>query len=279
MHTPAGYEIRDGVAFATDWWAIIFNPSMPYRLIHMLIASGLTVAFLVAGLSSLRWLLGDRSDAMKHALRTGVFMGAMLIPVQIFVGDLHGLNTLEHQPAKVAAMEGNWETQGNVPLLLFAMPNEETRSNDFEIGIPSGASLILKHEFAGVVPGLNDFVAEDGTRRGEMPKLLTYAFVPMAFSGWVATVAGWYVTEIGRQPWLVSGVLSTKDALGPISGGMVLSTFLMYLATYFVLLGAYLFVLFRLTVKATKPGSEKPETGAAGGSALPVPGPNAVPAE
>ena len=314
MHTPAGYEIREGIAFATDWAAIIFNPSMPYRLAHMLIASGLTVAFLVAGLSSLRWLLGDRSDAMKHALRTGVFMGAMLIPVQISVGDLHGLNTLEHQPAKVAAMEGNWETRGNVPLLLFAMPNEETRSNDFEIGIPSGASLILKHEFAGVVPGLNDFVAEDGTiehppvapvfwgfrimvgtgmimlllswggayflwRRGEMPKLLAYAFVPMAFSGWVATVAGWYVTEIGRQPWLVSGVLSTKDALGPISGGMVLSTFLMYLVTYFALLGAYLFVLFRLTVKASKSSTEKPETGAAGGTALPAPGPNAVPAE
>lgn len=314
MHTPAGYEMREGIAFATDWAAIIFNPSMPYRLAHMLIASGLTVAFLVAGLSSLRWLLGDRSDAMKHALRTGVFMGAMLIPVQIFVGDLHGLNTLEHQPAKVAAMEGNWETRGNVPLLLFAMPNEETRSNDFEVGIPSGASLILKHEFAGVVPGLNDFVAEDGTiehppvapvfwgfrimvgtgmamllmswvgayflwRRGEMPKLLAYAFVPMAFSGWVATVAGWYVTEIGRQPWLVSGVLSTKDALGPISGGMVLSTFLMYLVTYFALLGAYLFVLFRLTVKASKSSTEKPETGAAGGTALPAPGPNAVPAE
>lgn len=314
MHTPVGYEIRDGIAFATDWWAIIFNPSMPYRLAHMLISSGLTVAFLVAGLSSLRWLLGDRSDAMKHALRTGIFLGAMLIPVQIFVGDLHGLNTLEHQPAKVAAMEGNWETRGNVPLLLFAMPNEETRSNDFEIGIPGGASLILKHEFAGVVPRLNDFVADDGTiehppvapvfwgfrimvgtgmamlllswvgayflwRRGEMPKLLTCAFVPMAFSGWVATVAGWYVTEIGRQPWLVSGVLSTRDALGPISGGMVLSTFLMYLATYVALLGAYLFVLFRLTVKASKSATEKPQTGAAGGSALPASGPNAVPAE
>lgn len=314
MHTPTGYEIRDGIAFATDWMAIIFNPSMPYRLAHMLIASGLTVAFLVAGLSSLRWLLGDRSTAMSHALRTGVFMGALLIPVQILVGDLHGLNTLEHQPAKVAAMEGNWETRGNVPLVLFAMPNEETRSNDFELSIPNGASLILKHEAEGVVPGLNDFVAEDGTlehppvapvfwafrimvgtgmvmlllswlgswylwRRGEMPRLLTYAFVPMAFSGWLATVAGWYVTEIGRQPWLVSGVLSTKEALGPVSGGMVLSTFVMYLATYILLLAAYLFVIIRLTVKASKPGTEMPEPGAAGSTALPARGGNAVPAE
>ncbi len=311
MHTPAGYEIRDGVAFATNWWAIIFNPSMPYRLAHMLIASGLTVAFLVAGLSALRWLLGDRSQAMKNALKTGVYLGAALIPVQILVGDLHGLNTLEHQPAKVAAMEGNWETRGNVPLVLFAMPNEETRSNDFEISIPNGASLILKHSAEGVVPGLNDFVAEDGTvehppvapvfwafrimvgtgmamlalswvaawflwRRGELPKLVAVALVPMAFSGWVATLAGWYVTEIGRQPWLVSGVLSTREALGPISGGMVLSTFLMYLAVYVLLLAAYLGVLYGLTAKAARGGDNQPEPGVAGEQALPARGPNAT---
>ena len=299
MHTPAGFEIRDGVAHATDWFAIIFNPSMPYRLVHMLLASGLTVAFLIAGISALRYLLGDRSEAMRKALKTGVVLGAMLIPVQILAGDLHGLNTLEHQPAKVAAMEGNWETRGHVPLLLFALPDAETRSNHFEIGIPSGASLILKHDPAGVVPGLNDFVAEDGTplhppvapvfwgfrimvgtgmamlalswlgawylwRRRHaaeampMPKLLLMAFVPMAVSGWVATIAGWYVTEIGRQPWLVSGVLSTADALGPISGGMVLSTFLMYLATYVVLLGAYCFVVVRLAIKAAHGQRQEP---------------------
>lgn len=311
MHTPAGYEIRDGVVHATDWFAIIFNPSMPYRLVHMLIASGLTVAFLIAGLSALRMLIGDRGDDMRKALHTGVVLGAMLIPVQILVGDLHGLNTLEHQPAKVAAMEGNWETRGNVPLLLFAIPNEETRSNDFEIGIPSGASLILKHSFDGVVPGLNEFVAEDGTiehppvfavfwafrimvgtgmamlalswvgswylwrnRQTQpelsMPKWLLIAFVPMALSGWVATIAGWYVTEIGRQPWLVTGVLNTADALGPISSGMVLSTLLMYLATYVVLLGAYLFVVIRLAVKAAKGTVQEPRPDAAGQTAIPT---------
>lgn len=310
MHTPAGFEIRDGVVHATDWAAIIFNPSMPYRVTHMLLASGLTVAFLIAGLSALRYLLGDRSAAMSKALRTGVTLGAIVIPIQILVGDLHGLNTLEHQPAKVAAMEGNWETRGNVPLLLFAMPNEETRSNDFEIGIPNGASFILKHHADGVVPGLNDFVAEDGTamhppvapvfwafrimvgtgfamlflswtaayflwrRRGQsgvdpMPKLLLFAFVPMALSGWVATIAGWYVTEIGRQPWLVTGVLNTADALGPISGGMVLTTFLMYLATYVLLLSAYCFVVVRLVVKAAKGGTQNPRPDHAGHTALP----------
>ena len=305
MHTPTGFEMRDGVAYASDWIEIVFNPSMPYRLLHMLIASGLTVAFLVAGLSALRWLAGDRTAAMYKALKSGVYLAAILIPVQIFVGDLHGLNTLEHQPAKVAAMEGNWETRSNVPLLLFAWPDETERTNHFELAIPNGASLILKHSAEGVVPGLNDFVTAEGAiehppvlpvfwgfrimvgtglamlalswlgswylwRRGEMPKMLAVLFVPMAFSGWVATLAGWYVTEIGRQPWLVTGILSTRDALGPVAGGMVLSTLVMYLVTYVVLIFAYLYVLTRLALKAAKEGDQKPEPGIAGETALPV---------
>jgi cytochrome bd ubiquinol oxidase subunit I len=123
--------------FATDWWAIIFNPSMPYRLVHMLLASGLTVAFLIAGSVGLSLLRGDRDPAVATGLRVGLMIAAVLIPMQILAGDMHGLNTLEHQPQKVAAMEGNWETQGNVPLLLFAIPDEEARENRFEIGIPS----------------------------------------------------------------------------------------------------------------------------------------------
>jgi len=162
MHTPAGFEMRDGQAFATDWLAIIFNPSMPYRVAHMLLASGLTVAFLLAGISALRWLWNDRSLGIRKSLRTGVFLAAGLIPLQIFAGDMHGLNTLEHQPAKIAAMEGHWTTSSHVPLLLFAIPDEQTRSNSYELGIPSGASLILKHSAASVIEGLNDFVAVDG---------------------------------------------------------------------------------------------------------------------
>ncbi|RVC60033.1 cytochrome ubiquinol oxidase subunit I, partial [Mesorhizobium sp. M4B.F.Ca.ET.088.02.2.1] len=117
MQTPAGFEMRDGKAHAVDWWAIVFNPSMPYRLVHMLLASGLTVSFLIAGLSALRYLTGDRSESMWKALRTGVFTAAILIPIQIFAGDQHGLNTLEHQPQKIAAMEANWNTGPNVPLV------------------------------------------------------------------------------------------------------------------------------------------------------------------
>ncbi|MBW7055086.1 cytochrome ubiquinol oxidase subunit I [Paracoccus bogoriensis] len=297
MHTPAGFELRDGVVHATDWFAIVFNPSMPYRLVHMLLASGLTVAFLIAGLSALRWIWGDRGAEVRTTLRFGVIMGAVLIPLQILAGDFHGLNTLEHQPAKVAAMEGNWETQSRVPLVLFAIPDEEARENRFEVAIPGMASLILKHDINGVVPGLNDFVTEDGVvehppvapvffafrlmvglgfamlalswsalwfmrrKRGVegLPKVYIYAFAGMAFSGWIATLAGWYVTEIGRQPWLVTGVLTTAESVADVSGGMVLSTLLAYLAVYALLTAAYLGALTYLARKASHGGRTTPD--------------------
>lgn len=290
MHTPDGFEMRGGVAHATDWLAIIFNPSMPYRLGHMLLASGLTVAFLIAGVSAYRWLRGDRAPSVRKALKAAIGAAAILIPVQIFVGDLHGLNTLEHQPAKIAAMEANWETRSEVPLILFALPDEEARENRHEIAIPSGASLILKHDPQGVVPGLNDFVGKHppvspvfwgfrvmvGTgvlmlfvswaalwtirRRGldNLPRPVLLILVGMTFSGWVATLAGWYVTEIGRQPWLVTGVLSTRDALGPVPGTMVASTLVMYLAVYGILLLAYVAVIFQLARKGGVVGTDKP---------------------
>ena len=293
MQTPAGFEMRDGVAYATDWWAIVFNPSFPYRLVHMLLASGLTVAFLVAGLSALRYLAGDRAESMWKALRTGVFMGATLIPVQIFVGDLHGLNTLEHQPQKVAAMEANWETRANVPLVLFAWPDEDARTNRFELSIPNGASLILRHSLDGVVPGLDDYIGEHPPvlpvfwgfrimvgvglamlalswlttwflwRRGRMPRLLALAYAPMAFSGWVATLAGWYTTEIGRQPWLVAGVLRTEDAVGPVAASHVGFTLAVYVVLYVVLMVVYLGVLTHLALKAAKDGDTSPLPGIA----------------
>ncbi|MEI5680098.1 MULTISPECIES: cytochrome ubiquinol oxidase subunit I [unclassified Mesorhizobium] len=291
MQTPAGFEVRDGVAYATDWWAIVFNPSFPYRLIHMLLASGLTVSFFIAGLSALRYLAGDRSDSMMKALRTGVYTAAILIPIQIFAGDQHGLNTLEHQPQKIAAMEANWNTGPNVPLVLFAIPDEAAKENKYEITIPNGASLILRHSADGVVPGLNDYVGNHppvlpvfwgfrimvGTglamlaiswaaswyllRRRALPKPLAYLMLPMTLSGWLATLAGWYTTEIGRQPWLVTGVLKTADALGPVPGSHVAFTLAVYLALYAVLIVAYLGTLVHLALKAAKDGDESPLPG------------------
>ncbi|ODU48095.1 cytochrome ubiquinol oxidase subunit I [uncultured Aquimonas sp.] len=281
MQTPVGFEMIDGQAHPTDWAAIVFNPSFPYRLSHMLLASGLTVAFLVAGLSAWRRLRGDASAEVQATLRTGLVLGAVLIPLQILAGDLHGLNTLEHQPAKVAAMEGIWETERGAGLRLFALPNEDTRSNDYEIQIPKLASLILTHELDGELKGLNDFehhppvapvfwsfrvmvgigllmlaVSWLGVwqlkRRGEPARWLLRVLVGMTFAGWVATLAGWYVTEIGRQPWVVYGVVSTADAASSVPAPLIGISLGLYLSIYIVLLTAYISVLFHLMHKASK---------------------------
>ena len=289
MHTPTGFEMIDGQAHATDWMAIIWNPSFPYRFVHMLLASGLTASFLVAGVSAYRLLKKDTAPCVIKALKTGVFIAAFLIPIQIFVGDMHGLNTLEHQPQKVAAMEANWDTQGNVPLVLFALPDEEERTNHFAIEIPNLASLILTHHEDGEVPGLNDFIGEHPPvapvffafrimvglgvlmllvswvtatlflMKKELPVKVQYALIAMTFSGWIATIAGWYVTEIGRQPYLVQGVLLTKDAVADLPGSMVGLTLTAYLIVYAVLLSAFIATVFHLARKAGEGGKYDPE--------------------
>lgn len=289
MQTPTGFEMRDGVAHALDWWAIIFNPSFPYRLAHVLLASALTASFLIAGISAYRIIRGDNKQAPRLALKTAVFVAAVLVPLQIFVGDLHGLNTLEHQPQKVAAMEGIWETQTNVPMLVFAIPDEATRTNHFEISIPNVTSLILTHDVNGEVQGLNDFVGEHppvaplfyGFRimvaigflmlfiawlssyklvaNKELGQGLLYGLVGMSFSGWVATLAGWYVTEIGRQPYLVSGILKTSDAVTDIAPENVLFSFILYLTVYGTLLIAYLHTLFLMARRAVEIEEIQPE--------------------
>lgn len=279
MHTPAGVATEDGVVVVTDWSAVIFNPSMPYRLSHMLMASVLTVAFVIAGLSAYRLLKGDASEATRTGLKTGAWLAAVAIPIQVLIGDLHGLNTLEHQPAKIAAMEGIWETEKGAPLLLFAIPDESRRENRFEIGIPNGASLILTHKLDGEITGLNDFehhppvaplfygfrlmfgvgmlmwlvswwFAWQLHRRQELSQPALFTAVAMTFSGWVATLAGWYVTEIGRQPWLVEGLLLTSEAAGSASSAQIGTSLALYLALYAGLLSAFIWTLFYLARKS-----------------------------
>ena len=282
MQTPTGFEMRDGVAYALDWWEIIFNPSFPYRLTHVLLASALTASFLIAGISAYRILRGDNKKAPQLALKTAVFVAALLMPLQIFVGDLHGLNTLEYQPQKIAAMEGVWETQKGVPLLLFAIPDEENRTNHFEIAIPNITSIILTHDPEGEIQGLNDFIGEHPpvaplfygfrimvgmgmlmltiawftsfklVRNKQLSKGVLYGLVGMSFSGWIATLAGWYVTEIGRQPYLVSGLLKTSDAVTDIAPENVIFTFVLYLSVYVALLIAYLHTLFLMARRAVE---------------------------
>ncbi len=157
MQTPTGFQMIDGKAHVLSWFDVVFNPSFPYRMTHMLLASGLTVAFLVAGLSAFRWLKGERSQEIRATMRVGVWVAAILIPIQILVGDLHGLNTLEHQPAKLAAMEGVWKTDKGVGAVLFAIPDAERKMNRYELSIPKLASFYLTHDINGEVKGLDAF--------------------------------------------------------------------------------------------------------------------------
>lgn len=279
MHTPQGFSMIDGRAFANSWWAIIFNPSMPYRLLHMMVASFLTVSFLLAGLSAYRYLRGCRAKANNAVLKLALTSAMILTPVQIILGDLHGLNTLEHQPAKLAAMEGIWEGGKGVPAVLIGIPDPKTRTNLYEVSIPKLASLYLTHDWDGEVKGLNDFgdkvppvapvffafrvmvgigllmlltswLGRWQLRGGrELPRWMAKGLVLMTFSGWIGVLSGWYVTEIGRQPYLVTGVLTTAEAVTKLPTGMVLSSLLAYLAVYVGLLLAYIWVVFYLTRK------------------------------
>ncbi len=288
MHTPAGFVMIVGKAHVTSWLEVIFNPSFPYRLTHMLIASGLTVAFLLAGLSAYRWLKGDKGRAVQASLRTGLYVAAVLIPLQIFVGDQHGLNTLHHQPAKIAAMEGIWETQKGAPAVLFAMPDKATHTNKYEIAIPKLASLYLTHDWNGEIKGIQEFgdqhppvapvfwafrtmvgvgmlmlavswLGSWQVRKGALQPWLARVLVAMTFSGWVALIAGWYVTEMGRQPWLVQGVLTAAQAASQVPASNIAFTLVMYLSLYAVLLTSYVSVLFYLARKASAPQPNLPE--------------------
>ena len=285
MHTPAGFEMINGQAHVTSWFEVIFNPSFPYRMTHMLLASGLTASFLLAGISAYRWLKKDRSKDVMAALRTGVTVAAFLIPVQIFVGDLHGLNTLKYQPAKLAAMEGIWETQAGVPAVLFAIPDQATQSNKYEIAIPKLASFYLTHDWNGEVKGIKDFAEHPPVGpvfwafrimvgvgllmlavswfasyemrfKDRLSRRTAMVLVAMTFAGWVALVSGWYVTEIGRQPWLVHGVLTTAQAASQVPAGNIALSLALYLTLYAALLSAYVSVVFYLAKKAVNGGEE-----------------------
>lgn len=280
MQTPTGYEIRDGVFFVDSWLAIIFNPSFPYRLAHMLIASMLTAAFLVMGISA--WRMKQKVDgpATAKVFKSVVVIAAILAPLQVFVGDLHGLNTMEHQPAKIAAIEGIWHTEKNVPFTVFGFPDEETRTTKFALQIPYAASLVLTHTLDGEIRGLNEFEGEHPPvaivfwsfrimvaigmlmilvswwavwqlfKRKQKPgRWLLTAASWMTFSGWVAVLAGWYVTEIGRQPWIVQGLLKAEDVVADHSAGIMLGSFTGYMALYLFVLISYIATLRYLSTK------------------------------
>ncbi len=274
MQTPAGYEIVDGKFFAKDWFAIVFNPSFPYRFGHMLLASMLTASFLMAGLSAWQIIKGTATAGTRKALHTAIIAASIAIPLQILMGDAHGLNTLKHQPAKIAAIEGIWHTEKGAPLTLFGFPSEKEKKTLYAIEIPKAASLILLHDADGEIKGLNEFEGKHPPvapvfwafrimvglgflmlavswscawtlfhHKKILAKSQLYVLAAMTFSGWVATLAGWYVTEIGRQPFIVYGLLKTADVVTQHSSPMVMVTFVTYLTVYLMLLAAYIGVL------------------------------------
>jgi cytochrome d ubiquinol oxidase subunit I len=288
MQTPAGHVQAGGQWIAADWMAVIFNPSFPYRFTHMLLASGLTASFVLAGLSAWRLIHAPFDPGARRTLRAGLRVAALLVPIQIFVGDQHGLNTLEHQPAKIAAIEALWHSERGAPLVLFAIPNAEMRRNDYAIELPYGASLILKHDAHARIEGLDQFrpdhppvapvffafrimvglgvlmlaVAWYGawaTRKRQVPPpWLLWVLSAFTFAGWAATLCGWIVTEVGRQPWLVTGVLRTADAVGDIAGAALGASITGYILTYATLFAAYMVVLTHLAGAGAEGVDTKP---------------------
>ena len=292
MQTPAGYEIIDGVFHVTSWFDVVFNPSFPYRLGHKLLASALTASFLMAGVSAWQILKGTTNAGTHKALRTAVIFASVAIPLQIFMGDLHGLNTLKHQPAKIAAIEGIWHTEKSAPLTLFGLPNEKEGRTDYAVKIPKLASLILAHDIDAELQGLNEFpnahppvapmfwsfrvmvgvgmlmlVVAWGMalllwrrRRTQaaLPRFALYILAGMTFSGWVATLAGWWVTEIGRQPFIVYGLLRTADTVAEHPVPLVMGTLIAWLALYVVLLVSYIGVIRYMAEHPKQPAPEAP---------------------
>ena len=292
MHTPAGHEIRDGIVYPLDWWAIVFNPSFPYRFAHMFTAAYLTTSLVVFAVGA-RYLWTRRfEDEAKTMLRMGLGMIILLAPLQLLIGDQHGLNTAKHQPAKIAAMEAHWDGSKPGALVLFAIPNEAAERNDYEISIPNLASLLITHKLDGKFKGLKDFEPQD--RPPVWPVFFAFRvmvglgllmiaigivggwlwwrgrlfdtgwFVSMSRFVWpmgfIAILAGWWVTETGRQPWIAHGILRTVDAASPVSFNSVLTSLILFVIVYTSVFSMGIYYINRLIDKGpTGAGAATPD--------------------
>jgi cytochrome d ubiquinol oxidase subunit I len=279
MQTPAGYTVAaDGVLHVADWWQVIFNPSFPYRFSHMVAAAYLTTAFMVAGIGCW-YILRERSVAHgRIMLGMGVSMLVWLAPLQVVLGDLHGLNTRQYQPAKVAALEAHWETEKGAPLILFALPDVKAETNHYQLAVPRLGSLILTHEWDGEIRGLKSFPPADRPNpiipffafrimvgiglimitlgacgavlwlRGRLftSRWFLRAMLWASPLGFVAVLAGWFTAEVGRQPWVVYGVLRTADAVSPVPGGSVLTSIVLFVLVYGIVFGAGVYYMAKL---------------------------------
>lgn len=298
MQTPQGYSVdAQGVYHVVSWLEVIFNPSFPYRFVHMVTASFLTVAFLLCGLAAWQIIKKTDDEATPKVLKTGLILAAILIPIQIFIGDQHGLNTLHHQPEKIAAVEAIWHTEKGAPLVGFAIPNSETKTNDYAIQIPYGASLILTHELNGELKGLNEFadhppvaplffgfrimvgvgmlmllvswfgvyqIRKVKNNIRALPPYFLWVLASMTFAGWLATLAGWYVTEVGRQPWIVHGLIKISEIVTHTPPSNIAFTLGLYAVVYIGLIISYVSVLKYMAEHPAKTEAEPlPTSGAA----------------
>ena len=280
MQTPAGYEIRDGVFYPADWWQVIFNPSFLVRLPHMVLAAFISTAMVVGGVSAVYLLKGRFVDRAGAMLKLALAFLAIVIPIQIVIGDMAGLKVREYQPAKLAAIEARWETASSVPLALFAWPDEQAETNRYALEVPRLGSLILTHSWDGQVKGLKDFPRDERPpvkipffsfrvmvglgllmlalallglwrwKRGSLLRDRWYlkAWVAMIPSGFVALLTGWWVAEVGRQPWVVQGLMRTSQAASDVPASSVLASLITFVVVYLGIFGAgiwYLFKLFR----------------------------------
>jgi cytochrome d ubiquinol oxidase subunit I len=276
MQTPAGAVLRDGVFQPVDWWKIVFNPSFPYRLVHMVLAAFLSSSMFVAGVSA--WSLLRHKDVKfgRWSLKCAFYAAAVAAPLQIVAGDQHGLEVERYQPLKVAAMEGRWETEAHAPLVLIGWPDAERRRNLYAVEIPGAASLIIKHDPAGVVTGLDSappdqwpvipivffafrimvglgflmlayawYGAYREIRRKPLPPWFLHFAVWMIPAGFIATLCGWWVAETGRQPWVVYGIVRTADVASVLPPERVLASFLAFIGIYSAVFAAYLYYLFK----------------------------------
>jgi cytochrome d ubiquinol oxidase subunit I len=300
MQTPAGYAMNASGQFVPEnWWAIIFNPSFPYRLVHTVLAAFLTTAFAVGAVGAYHLLRDTGNRQARIMFSMAMWMAAIVTPIQIFAGDQHGLNTLEYQPAKIAAMEGHYETQKGAPLILFGIPDDKAETTRFAIEIPKLGSLILAHNPDAEIKGLTAFPPQDRPhallpffafrimvglgllmlavglwslvqrirRNLYEDRWLHRAALAMGPAGFIAVIAGWVVTENGRQPFTVYGLLRTSDSLSPIGAAGVGASLTAFIVVYFIVFGAGVFYLLRL-MQRPPPGDdtelEKGPTRAAG---------------
>lgn len=289
MQTPQGYTIVDGVFHPANWMDIIFNPSFPVRLAHMVLAAFITTCFVIGGVGASYLLRGVHVDAGKRMLKAAVLFAAITVPTQVVVGDIHGLQVAKYQPTKVAAMEAHWEHRPRgegVPFVVFAVPNEEQERNDLEIAIPHAGSVVLTHSWDGEIQSLKDVPASErppvkpvfyafrvmlavGTLmlllslvsllqwwRGRLydSRALLTGWRWMTLAGFVAMLSGWYVTEIGRQPYVIYGLMRTADAVSPIlAAASVMTSLIVYVVVYAIVFGAGVWYLTRLVKKGPLP--------------------------